>query len=258
MAMQFEHEFTIPVPVEQAWPVLLDVERIAPCLPGATLDKVEGDAFTGRMKVKVGPITVTYQGKASFEEVDKDAHTVKLKASGKEARGSGTANATVTAGLAEQGGSTKVTVTTTFNVTGRPAQFGRGVMADVGSRLIDRFATNLAGLLSDGGAAEPAASEAEQATAEPAQAPAAEPVAEAAAERPAESPEPAAERRLTAVPTETRPHGTTRASRSTDEEALDLLEIAGMPLVKRLAPVVGGFALLTVAFVVVRRLLRRR
>ncbi len=256
MAMQFEHEFTIPVPVEQAWPVLLDVERIAPCLPGASLDSVEGDTFTGRMKVKVGPITVTYQGKASFEEVDKDAHRVKLKAAGKEARGSGTANATVTAGLTEQGDSTKVTVTTTFNVTGRPAQFGRGVMADVGSRLIDRFATNLADLLTDGGAAEPAA--AEQATAGPAQAPAAEPAAETAGERPAESAEPAAERRLAAVPSETRPHGTTRASRSADEEALDLLEIAGLPLVKRLAPVLGGFALLTVAFVVVRRLLRRR
>ena len=147
MAMQFEHEFTVPVPVDQAWPVLLDVERVAPCLPGAAVDSVEGNTFTGRMKVKVGPITVTYSGKASFEEVDKDAHKVTLKASGRETRGAGTANATVRARLLDEGGQTKVTVETSFNVTGRPAQFGRGVMAEVGGRLIDRFAENLAELL---------------------------------------------------------------------------------------------------------------
>ncbi|MFC7717011.1 SRPBCC family protein [Nonomuraea recticatena] len=99
MAMRFEHEFTVPVPVEQAWAALLDVERVAPCLPGATLDIVEGEEFTGRMKVKVGPITVTYRGTARFEDVDKDAYTLTLQASGKEARGSGTASASVTARL---------------------------------------------------------------------------------------------------------------------------------------------------------------
>src|SRR5882757_4451249 len=97
MAMRFEHEFTVPVPVEQAWSVLLDVERVAPCLPGAALDRVGDDSFTGRMKVKVGPITVTYQGEATFEDVDKDAHSLTIKAAGKEARGSGTAGATVIA-----------------------------------------------------------------------------------------------------------------------------------------------------------------
>ena len=97
MAMRFEHEFTVPVPIEQAWAVLLDVERVAPCLPGAALDVFEGDEFTGRMKVKVGPITVTYRGSATFEDVDKDAHTLTMQASGKEARGAGTAAATVKA-----------------------------------------------------------------------------------------------------------------------------------------------------------------
>ncbi|MFC7382591.1 SRPBCC domain-containing protein [Sphaerisporangium rhizosphaerae] len=147
MTMRFEHEFTVPVPLEQAWAVLLDVERVAPCLPGAALDSAEGDDFTGRMKVKVGPITVTYRGRASFEAVDKDAHTLTLKASGKEARGTGTATATVRAALAGEGAQTRVKVETSFNVTGRPAQFGRGVMAEVGAKLLDRFAANLAALL---------------------------------------------------------------------------------------------------------------
>lgn len=226
MAMRFEHEFTVPVPIEQAWAVLLDVERVAPCLPGATLDTFEGDEFTGRMKVKVGPITVTYQGSAAFEDVDKDSHTLTIQASGKEARGAGTAAATVKARLTPVDGSTKVTVETSFNVTGRPAQFGRGVMAEVGGKLIDRFAANLAELF-----AEPPREEEE----------AAEP-----------------ERHLTAVPSENdvRPSGTMRTSRTPDEEALDLLDIAGAPLLKRLAPALGGVAALLVIVWVIRRLIR--
>ncbi len=226
MAMRFEHEFTVPVPIEQAWAVLLDVERVAPCLPGATLDVFEGEEFTGRMKVKVGPITVTYQGSAAFEDVDKDAHTLTLRASGKEARGSGTAAATVKARLTPGDGSTAVAVETTFNVTGRPAQFGRGVMAEVGSKLIDRFAVNLAELL-------------------------AEPVPETAKE------EPPADRHLAAVPEQdVRPSGTTRTSLTPDEEALNLLEIAGRPLLKRVAPVLGGLAALLLLGWLIRRLTR--
>src|SRR5690606_25434497 len=140
---------------------LLDVERVAPCLPGASVDAVQGDEISGRMKVKVGPITVVYRGKAVFEEIDKDGRTVTMKASGKETKGAGTANATVHARLVPRGETTLVTVETSFNVTGRPAQFGRGVMAEVGAKLIDRFAENLAALLAggeetaDGGASEP-------------------------------------------------------------------------------------------------------
>jgi carbon monoxide dehydrogenase subunit G len=252
MAMQFEHEFTVPVPVEQAWSVLLDVERVAPCLPGAALDSVEGDTISGRMKVKVGPITVTYRGTASFEEIDKDAHSVTIKASGKESRGSGTASATVTAGLVGQGDETKVTVQTSFNVTGRPAQFGRGVMADVGSRLIDRFAENLAALLRDGadGGGTPPAAEPRPETAAPLSGPTE--VGPSGAE--------SGERHLAAVPPvkEERPAGTVRTSRTPDEEALDLLEIAGLPVLKRLAPVAGGLAVLVLAIWLVRRLLRNR
>src|SRR3954467_15159306 len=119
--MKLEHEFTVPTSVDEAWKVLLDVERVAPCMPGATLLTVDGDDFTGTVKVKVGPIQVTYKGQAKFVEKDAGAHRAVIEASGREARGSGTAAATVTTQLLSEGDSTKVTVTTDLNVTGRPA-----------------------------------------------------------------------------------------------------------------------------------------
>src|SRR5689334_4719046 len=142
--MELDHEFTVPVPVDQAWPVLLDVERIAPCMPGATLDSVDGDEFTGRLKVKLGAMTITYKGSARIASRDEDAHTVTIEGMGKEARGSGTASATVQAQLHEDGDQTRVTVHTKLNITGRPAQFGRSILAEVGGKLIGRFADNLA------------------------------------------------------------------------------------------------------------------
>jgi carbon monoxide dehydrogenase subunit G len=150
--MNLEHEFTVPVPIDEAWRVLLDVERVAPCMPGATLLSVDGRDFTGSVKVKVGPITVTYNGKATFAEVDDAAHRAVIEASGKETRGAGTAAATVTTQLEGRGATTQVRVTTDLNVTGRPAQFGRGVMAEVGGKLVQQFATCLADELSGGGA----------------------------------------------------------------------------------------------------------
>jgi len=146
--MELEHSFTVPVPEERAWEVLLDVERVAPCMPGATLDSVDGDVISGRIKVKVGPIAMTYAGTARFTERDPHAHVVTLEASGKETRGAGTASATVRSMLEGQGEQTHVIVHTTLNVTGRPAQFGRGVMAEVGGKLIGIFAGNLADMLS--------------------------------------------------------------------------------------------------------------
>jgi carbon monoxide dehydrogenase subunit G len=130
--------------------VLLDIERIAPCMPGAALDSVSGDDFTGRVKVKLGPINLTYQGKASFVEKDEAAHRAVIDARGKDQRGNGTAAATVTATLAAQGSNTRVDVLTDLNITGRPAQFGRGVMTDVGNKLLGQFADKLAAQLSAG------------------------------------------------------------------------------------------------------------
>jgi uncharacterized protein len=152
--MELEHSFLIPVPPEQAWPVLLDVARIGPCMPGATIDSVDGDEIKGRIKVKVGPVSLIYAGTARFTERDEQRRTVSLEASGKETRGSGTATATIHSSLQDEGGQSRVVVRTTLSVTGRPAQFGRGVMAEVGGKIIERFAANLAALLAGGGQPE--------------------------------------------------------------------------------------------------------
>ena len=151
--MELEHSFIVPVPPEQAWEVLLDVERVAPCMPGATIDGVDGEVISGKIKVKVGPIALTYAGTARFTEKDEQARMVALEASGKETRGTGTASATVRSTLEDLGGKTRVTVHTTMNITGRPAQFGRGVMVEVGGKIIEKFATNLAAQLATGGPA---------------------------------------------------------------------------------------------------------
>ncbi|SDC21543.1 Carbon monoxide dehydrogenase subunit G [Geodermatophilus telluris] len=150
--MQLENSFTVPVPVDEAWRVLLDIERIAPCMPGAALDSVEGDSFTGRVKVKLGPINLTYQGKASFIEKDEAAHKAVIDGRGKDQRGNGTAAALITAQLKDEGSSTRVDVLTDLNITGRPAQFGRGVMTDVGNKLLGQFADKLAAQLGEGDA----------------------------------------------------------------------------------------------------------
>jgi carbon monoxide dehydrogenase subunit G len=161
--MDLEHSFIIPVTPEQAWGVLLDVEQVAPCMPGATVDAVDGDEIKGRIKVKVGPVALTYAGTARFTEKDEKTRSVVLEASGKETRGSGTAAATVNASLQDEAGQTRVVVHTSMTVTGRPAQFGRGVIAEVGGRIIDKFATNLAAQLAGGTSA--AASDAPSAAA---------------------------------------------------------------------------------------------
>jgi carbon monoxide dehydrogenase subunit G len=217
--MHLEHEFVVAVPVKQAWKALLDVERIAPCMPGATVDSVTGDSFDGRVKVKVGPITVTYKGTASFQQRDEDARRVTIKADGREARGSGTAAATIDAVLHDEGERTRVTVATELAVTGRPAQFGRGVMVDVSNKLLGMFADCLERTL---------ASEAEAApTAVPDEPP----------QEPSEAP-------LT---------GPTGSNRPTPE-AIDLLETAGAPVLKRVAPALAAVGLLFLLWRVLRRL----
>jgi carbon monoxide dehydrogenase subunit G len=152
MSMMLDHSFVVPVSLDLAWGVLLDVQRVTPCMPGAVVDDFDGEVITGRLTVKVGPVRLTYKGTAKFTERDAGARVIVVEASGKEPRGAGTASATIRAGLeTEPGGqATKVNVHTTMNVTGRPAQFGRGVMIEVGGKLVEQFAQNLAQLLASG------------------------------------------------------------------------------------------------------------
>jgi uncharacterized protein len=141
--VELVNEFRVPVPADTAWKVLTDVERVAPCIPGAQLLSVDGDDFTGAVKVKVGPITVSYKGDATFQEKDKAARRVVIKANGKETRGSGAAAALVTAQLQEDTSATIVAITTDLTISGKAAQFGRGVLADVAGNLIAQFAKRL-------------------------------------------------------------------------------------------------------------------
>ncbi|MET8808751.1 SRPBCC family protein [Streptomyces sp. NPDC004546] len=164
--MELHHEFTVPVPVGDVWHALLDIERVAPCLPGAVVEDYDGKTVTGSVKVKVGPVTVAYRGTAVFEEQDEAAHRMVLVASGRETRGQGTARATVTGTLTERDGGTAVSVRTDLTVTGRPAQFGRGVLAEVGDRLVGQFASCLAERLAEPAPA-PAAEEQPQQWEEP-------------------------------------------------------------------------------------------
>jgi carbon monoxide dehydrogenase subunit G len=141
--MQLEHHLSVPAPIDVVWPALLDPERVAPCVPGATLTGVDGDSFTGTVKVKVGPITLLYKGTGTFTEHDEQARRAVLKAAAKDTRGNGTVNATVTLTLTEEGDHTTGTAVTDLSITGKPAQFGRGMIADVGGKIIERFAACL-------------------------------------------------------------------------------------------------------------------
>ena len=203
--MKLENRFTVPVPVDEAWKVLLDVERIAPCMPGATLTKFEGDNFEGTVKVKVGPINLTYGGKAAFISKDEATHVAVIDGSGKETRGTGTAKALITCRLISKGDSTEIEVDTDLNVTGKPAQFGRGVLADVSAKLVDRFAACLSEEIKAGTPVAAAPSADGSATA-------------AAPPRPATVRPPA--------------------------EAIDLLGTAGAPVLKRLAQLLVGLVAL--------------
>jgi uncharacterized protein len=150
--VELNNEFRVAVPAAKTWEVLTNVERVAPCIPGAQLLSVDGDDFTGAVKVKVGPITVSYKGDASFQEKDPAAQRVVIKASGKETRGSGNAAALVTAQLKDEGDATHVVITTDLTISGKAAQFGRGVLADVSTNLIGQFARNLEAELLGGAA----------------------------------------------------------------------------------------------------------
>jgi carbon monoxide dehydrogenase subunit G len=162
--MKINNEFTVGAPIQQAWDTMLNLERIAPCLPGAAIqdEKDEGE-YDGTMKVKIGPITANYKGTVKFEEVDEENHRAVLQATGRDARGQGTASATIVSTLQEEADGTKVSVETDMKLTGRAAQFGRGIAQDVATKMLDQFASCLEGEIT-GGPEEGAAA---AATAEP-------------------------------------------------------------------------------------------
>ncbi len=142
--MKINNEFTVGAPIQQAWDTMLNLERIAPCLPGAAIQEEKGDGeYDGTMKVKIGPITANYKGTVKFEEVDEENHRAVLQATGRDARGQGTASATITSTLQEEGEGTKVSVETDMKLTGRAAQFGRGIAQDVATKMLGQFASCL-------------------------------------------------------------------------------------------------------------------
>ena len=163
MAIELDNSFTVPVTPEKAWDVLLDVERIAPCMPGASVLSIsdDGNEIEGQVKVKLGPLSLTYKGTAKFTDKDEASRTIAIEATGKETRGAGTASANVQATLkpGDAAGSTLVAIHTALNVTGRPAQFGRSLLPEVSGKLIAQFASNLEALIaSDNAPADEAAS----------------------------------------------------------------------------------------------------
>jgi carbon monoxide dehydrogenase subunit G len=162
--MDLNHQFTVAVPVEDAWRILTDVERIAPCLPGAQLQEIEGDTYRGIVKVKVGPIQAQFKGQANFIERDDAAHKVVLKGEGRDTTGKGNASAIITAEMtAVDASNTSVTVNTDLSVTGKVAQFGRGAMADISDKLLAQFVVNLNVLIAE----QPATAAAPAAAPEP-------------------------------------------------------------------------------------------
>ena len=223
--MELTNEFRVERPVDETWNVLTDVERIAPALPGAQLQEIEGDEYRGIVKVKVGPITAQYKGKATFVEKDDVNHKAVLKAEGRDTKGQGNASAMITATLEPDGTGTQVKVHTDLTVTGKVAQFGRGIMADVSTKLLNQFVEQLETTILTG---EPAH----------ATAPVAHPGAEVAGASGAES----------------EPTPIIRRLDHPEPEPVDLVGHAGAPVAKRLVPIAIGGLLL---FLFIRRLRHR-
>ncbi len=166
--MELRHEFTVPATLQETWDAFNDIESVAVCFPGAVVTSVEGDTFQGSCKVKLGPIALVYNGSGTFVEKDEAGHRMVIDAKGKDKRGNGTAGAHVTATMTEAGTSTRVEVLTDLNITGKPAQFGRGVMQDVSDKLLGQFTACLEQKVGDSSAAGMAAAAAAAEEAAPA------------------------------------------------------------------------------------------
>ncbi len=227
--MELVNSFSVKVPIDQAWALLTDVEKIAPCLPGASLEEIEGEEYRGSVKVKVGPITASYKGKAHFEKLDVETHTAVLKAEGRDTKGQGNASATITAKLEEDVAGTNVTVSTDLAITGKVASFGRGVLADVSAKLLGQFVVALEDLIANDGK-EGNADVASQG----------EPASQGAGEATATGEASGAKRTFT--PKETEP--------------VDLLGMAGSPIIKRAIPAALG-SLMFLIWILVRRSKKR-
>jgi carbon monoxide dehydrogenase subunit G len=255
--MQLENSFTIDAPIEKAWEALNTPQTIAPCFPGATLTEYEADTFTGTVKVKLGPISLTYKGKGVYKERDDAAHRVVIDASGRDSRGNGTAEATVVGTMTADGpDKTAVTMVTDMKITGRPAQFGRGVISDVADKIIGQFASCVASKL-QGEDAGAAASSSEGSAPVPAAVPASASSSASGAGAASSNGSTGSATTATApaAPAATaKPSAASSAPMKSEIDAIDLLDTAGAPVIKRLAPVVGGLGLLLLVIFLIRRL----
>jgi len=227
--MRLEHDFGVDAELTTAWPLLLDLERIAPCMPGAQLQEVEGDEYRGIVKVKVGPITAQYRGAARVVEADEATRRVVLHAEGRDTRGQGNAAADIVATLTADGARTQVHVDTDLNVTGKVAQFGRGVMADVSAKLMDQFVACLSTTILDAGD-RPATGDAGDT---------------GAAADPPTGPSPAA----SAAAPPAAPSSGPRRIAAAEAEAVDLVRAAGGAVAKRVVPLLAA-AIVVVGVVV--------
>ena len=232
--MKIDNEFTVGAPIEKAWDVLTDLEGIAPCLPGAQLTGVDGDVYTGKVKIKVGPVISQYAGTAEMVEKDDATHTAVIRAKGKDSRGAGNASATISAKLRAEGAETVVTVVTDLNITGKIAQFGSGMIKEVSTKLLGQFAENLETQVL---APAPDAAASDAITPEAAPEPAA----------------PAAEATVTPVTPTTpvtpaaAPRSQLRTATQNDDVApVDIMGLAGSSVYKRVLPVAGGIVVAAV------------
>jgi carbon monoxide dehydrogenase subunit G len=232
--MEITDSFRVSTPIDATWKVMLDIEGIAPCLPGAQLQEVEGDEYRGVVRVKVGPITAQYKGAARLTEIDESNHRIVIDASGRDTRGQGNAKATIVVTMAAEGAGTKVDVATDLSITGKVAQFGRGVLADVSSKLMGQFVDNIERdvlTTAGGGDTSHAGGPYEQA--------------------------------LESVPGLGAPNGVTSGASATtpgprrieapEAEPVDLFGVAGAPLTKRLIPIGIGALVLFVLWRALRR-----
>ena len=254
--MDLEHRFTVGSDLDETWAAFNDLERVAPCFPGATLTSVDGDQFRGSVKVKLGPIALQYNGTGQFVERDETAHRAVIEAKGRDKRGNGTANATVTASFSPDDAGTLVEVTTDLAITGKPAQFGRGVIQDVSDKLLGQFVTclqdKLGGDVGSGGASsEPGAGEEAAPSEETAGSvdTSGGPPAAAATSAPAE---------VAAIPTPTAPPApaprTSTPAAPPAEAELDLWSTVAPVLAKRYAPLaMAGFGGLLLGLLLGRR-----